>query len=643
MRFTDTKAIELLSPARNLECGIAAIDHGADAVYIGAQRYGARAAAGNSVGDIATLCRYAHQFGARVYVTVNTILYDDELEAVCRLVWELYEAGVDALIVQDTALLEMDLPPIALHASTQMDNRSARKVAWLHALGFRQAVLARELSIGEIAEIHCAVPEMALEAFCHGALCVSYSGCCYASQYCFSRSANRGECAQFCRLPFSLIDGAGRTLVRDRHLLSLRDMNRGQWLEQMMDAGVSSFKIEGRLKDVAYVKNVTAWYRRCLDDILCRRPEFVRSSIGRENLRFTPDPERSFSRGFTEYFLHGRQQAMSQPETPKSRGPLVGVVKEVRGDVIIVSGTASFHNGDGLCFLNEEGRLQGFRVNRAEGNHIHPARMPAVTRGVRLWRSRDQEWEQLMAGTTAQRRIRVEWTLEEADGGFCLAVTREDGASVMRYFEALHQAARSDQSQVIGEVLGRLGDTIYESAGVGIHFTEPWFVPRSQLAEWRRQLIDALSAEPVRRPCMQGALSAVPVRQTAILPGPSAADDPSGFIPAHLSYRFNVSNCLARRFYEQQGAERIDPAMELDGEAFLHEDARVMTCRFCLKYERGWCPRHQAPGVVPPEPYFLVAPDGRRYRLSFDCRNCEMTVLAPDASPCSGSPNSWRG
>ena len=310
-------SIELLSPARNLECGIAAIDHGADAVYIGAPRFGARAAACNTVDDIARLCQYAHPFGVRIYATLNTILYDSELDEAEQLVWELYRAGVDALIVQDMALHEMHLPPIALHASTQMDNRTPEQVAWLASLGYEQVVLARELSTSEIRRIHEAVPTVQLEAFVHGALCVSLSGRCYASQSCFGRSANRGECAQFCRLPFTLEDGEGHVLSAGKHLLSLRDMNRSQHLEEMMDAGVSSFKIEGRLKDVSYVKNITAYYRRQIDAILRRRTEYVRSSRGTNRFSFTPDPERSFSRGFTDYFLHGRTPHMSSPDTAR--------------------------------------------------------------------------------------------------------------------------------------------------------------------------------------------------------------------------------------------------------------------------------------------------------------------------------------
>lgn len=644
MTFTERTPIELLAPARNLECGIAAIDHGADAVYIGAARFGARAAAGNPVRDIAELCRYAHRFGAKVYVTVNTILYDAELRDTEEMIWELHGAGADALIVQDAALLEMNLPPIALHASTQMDNRSAAKLRWLHSLGFCQAVVARELSLQEIARLHQAAPQIALEAFCHGALCVSYSGCCYASQYCFERSANRGECAQFCRLPFTLSDGQGRTLVRERHLLSLRDMNRGRFLEQMMDAGVRSFKIEGRLKDVAYVKNVTAWYRLLLEDILRRRTEFRRSSYGREDFTFRPDPDRTFSRGFTDYFLTGRQPGMSQPDSPKSRGPMVGVVREVRRDVIIVAGTASFNNGDGLCYLDGDGRLQGFRVNRAEGNHIRPARMPLLARGTKLWRSSDHEWNQLMEGRTSSRRIPVVFTIDEEPQGYRLSILRQDGASATHHFPCHHQPALTDQTQVLCDVLGRLGGTVYVLDDVAINLSQPRFIPRSLLAEWRRLLVEELDAQPILQPRAEHEANAQPIQKPRLeqeldaqsiqlpcaLQAADAAEISQSFIPEHLTYAANVANRLARQFYQAQGASRIDPAMELDRQSFLREDGRLMTCRFCLKYERGWCPRQHPQSPVPPEPYYLQLSDGRRFRLSFDCRRCEMSVLAPE-------------
>ena len=576
---------ELLSPARNLECGIAAVDHGADAVYIGAPRFGARAAAGNSVEDIHKLCDYAHQFGVKIYATLNTLLRPEELEQARLIAWDLYHAGVDAFITHDEALLRLALPPVPLHASTQMDNRTKEDVARLKKLGFNQVVLARELSLEQIKEIHETVPDVTLEAFVHGALCVSYSGRCYASEYCFNRSANRGECAQFCRLPFSLEDAEGRTLIKDKYLLSLKDMNRISHLEEMLDAGVRSFKIEGRLKDIAYVKNVTAAYRQALDDILKRRPELARSSYGTSTYTFHPDLSRSFSRGYTDYFLFGRTNDLASPDTPKSRGREVGHVKEVRRDCIIVSSTETFSNGDGLCFLDEEGKLQGFRVNRAEGNHLYPAdplqSSPYRARpkkGDLLWRSFDKGWEDMMSGKTAERRISARFLLEETEQGFRLTFTAEDGTNRSEEFVQEHQLARTDQTGSIKEVLSKLGETPYQCKEVSVNFSQPWFIPRSALAEWRRKVIEK-------------------EEQT------NAKED---FKPQSLKPDFQPSTI----------------------------PNQLMTCRFCLRHAWGQCKKEKTPH--PPlggeiirwqDPLYLVLGDGRRFRLEFDCKRCEMLVL----------------
>lgn len=384
--------LELLAPAKNLACGMAAVDHGADAVYIGAQRFGARAAAGNSVDDIRQLCDYAHPYGVKVYVTVNTIIYDEELEATEQLIRQLDEIGVDAILVQDMSVLRMAIPPLPLHASTQTDNRTAEKVRWLQQLGFKRVVLARELSVSEIAAIHQEVPDMPLEVFVHGALCVSYSGLCYASQYCFGRSANRGACAQFCRMKFDLLDADGKEIEHQRHLLSLKDMNQSDHLEELIEAGATSFKIEGRLKEVSYVKNVVAAYSQRLDAIIARNPDrYCRASKGHCTYSFVPNLNKTFNRGFTTYFLHGRQKDISSPDTPKAIGEYVGYVKEIRRDSFNVAGTASFANGDGLCFINGERELEGFRVNRAEGNRLYPHEMPRhLHAGMALYRNNDQ-------------------------------------------------------------------------------------------------------------------------------------------------------------------------------------------------------------------------------------------------------------
>ena len=627
-------SIELLSPARNLECGISAIDHGADAVYIGASRFGARAAACNPVDDIASLVIYAHQFGAKVYATVNTILYEDETEEARLLAWQLYHAGVDALIVQDMAFFAMDMPPIPLHASTQMDNRTVEKAELLSSMGFKQIVLARELSLEAISAIHKAVPDVRLEAFVHGALCVSYSGQCYASQHCFGRSANRGQCAQFCRLPFSLTGADGQALIRDRYLLSLRDMNRAAELEAMIDAGVRCFKIEGRLKDISYVKNVTASYRQALDAILARRTEYHRASFGTSAYNFRPNLERSFSRGSTDYFLHGRTTDLASPLTPKSRGMEVGSVKELRGGCIIVASAERFNNGDGLCYFDRDGQLQGFRVNRAEGNHLYPSSMPTGRQSLRkgdfLWRSFDQEWERLMSGKTAERRIAARFAMEEKADGFSLTFTADDGISLTQAFPAEHQLARTDQSGSIREVLSKLGDTPYVCQDVVTYFSQPWFIPRSLLSDWRRTIIASATAsrqsfrqasEQKKSVCQQEDASCRP----SMLTDKRTIDLA---FPKH-DFHLNVSNGIARRVYESIGVEVQEQAVEASPRKA--DDGRplvLMTCRFCILHAWGWCKKNAKRPDAPKGPLFLVSNDGRRFPLEFDCKRCEMKVLA---------------
>ena len=417
------RKIELLAPAKNLECGIEAINHGADAVYIGAPKFGARAAAVNSLEDIEALVKHAHLYNARIYVTVNTILKEEELQETEEMIHALYRIGVDALIVQDMGITQLNLPPIPLHASTQMDNRTPEKVKFLKEAGFRQVVLARELSLREIKKIHDTCPEVPLEVFVHGALCVSYSGQCYVSQACFGRSANRGECAQFCRLPFSLVDSDGKVMVKDKHLLSLKDLNQSDELEQLLDAGASSFKIEGRLKDVSYVKNVTAAYRQKLDAIFAHRQEYVRASSGTCRFDFRPQLDKSFSRGFTHYFLHGRDKEIFSFDTPKSLGEEMGTMKEARGNYLTVAGLKSFNNGDGVCYIDEQGRLQGFRINRVDGNKLYPQEMPQIKPRTRLYRNFDQEFERILSRKSAERKLSVSILLADNNFGFPLTLT----------------------------------------------------------------------------------------------------------------------------------------------------------------------------------------------------------------------------
>ncbi|MBQ9677875.1 MAG: U32 family peptidase [Prevotella sp.] len=605
--------LELLAPAKDLACGMAAVDHGADAVYIGAQRFGARAAAGNSVEDIRQLCDYAHPYGVKVYVTVNTILYDDELEATEQLIRQLDEVGVDAILVQDMGILRMDLPPIALHASTQTDNRTVEKVRWLKELGFQRVVLARELSASEIAEIHHAVPDMPLEVFVHGALCVSYSGLCYASQYCFGRSANRGACAQFCRMRFDLLDADGQELEHQRHLLSLKDLNQSDHLEELIKAGATSFKIEGRLKDVSYVKNVVAAYSQRLDAFIQKHPyDYCRASKGHCTYTFSPNLNKTFNRGFTNYFLHGRIPDIFSPDTPKAMGEYVGYVKEVRRDSFNVAGTASFANGDGLCYINQERELEGFRVNRAEGNRLYPQQMPRSLRaGMALYRNNDQEFERILSHKSSERKIPLVMRLKATVDGFALSA---DGIEVSISCE--HQQAEKPQRENIVRQLSRLGGTPYECSRVELPEGFNYFIPSSLLAELRRKLVEGTASEG-RRYGLRGSK----VRPSRV-EGTAFEGRRYG-----LPYLYNISNRLARDFYEEQGLSDIEPAFEISRP---RKEILLMQCRHCLRYSLGCCVKHGGSRPQWHEPLSLRLGDGRRFRLEFDCKNCQMNVYAAD-------------
>ena len=616
------RKIELLAPAKNLECGIEAVNHGADAVYIGAPKFGARAAAVNSLEDIAALVAYAHLYNVRIYVTVNTILKEEELAETEKMIWELYRIGVDALIVQDMGITRLNLPPIPLHGSTQMDNRTPEKVRFLADAGFRQVVLARELSLQEIRRIHEACPETPLEVFVHGALCVSYSGQCYVSQACFGRSANRGECAQFCRLPFSLVDADGKTIVRDKHLLSLKDLNQSEVLEDLLDAGASSLKIEGRLKDVSYVKNVTAAYRSKLDAIFARRKEYVRASSGTCRFDFTPQLDKSFSRGFTHYFLQGRDREISSFDTPKSLGEEMGTMKEQRGNYLTVAGVKPFHNGDGVCFLDEQGRLQGFRINRVDGNKLYPAGdVPRIKPRTRLFRNFDQEFERILARKSAERKIGVGWELADTSSGFALTVADEDGNRITLSFPYPKELARTPQPENLRTQLGKLGNTPFEvmplggtnspsattAPAIAINLSQNWFIPASVIADWRRQAIDKLTA--ARR---------ITYRRELHVWKPTRHRFPA----TSLTYLGNVMNTAARSFYQAHGVASVEPAYEKQAVP----EAVLMFCKHCLRYSMGWCPTHQKGHSPYREPYYLVGTDGKRFRLTFDCKNCQMKV-----------------
>ena len=603
------RAIELLAPAKNLECGIEAVNHGADAVYIGAPRFGARAAAGNSLEDIAELVKYAHLYRVRIYVTVNTILRDEELKETEAMIWDLYRVGVDALIVQDMGITRLNLPPIPLHASTQMDNRTPEKVRFLAQAGFRQVVLARELTLDEIKKIHEACPDTPLEVFVHGALCVSYSGQCYVSQACYGRSANRGECAQFCRLAFDMVDAEGKVIAKNKHLLSLKDMNQSNNLEALLDAGATSLKIEGRLKDVSYVKNVTAYYRQRLDAIFKHRKEYRRASSGQVALSFTPQLDKSFSRGFTDYFVRGRNAEIFSFNTPKSLGEEMGTVKEIRGNYLTVAGVKPFSNGDGLCYLDEQGRLQGFRVNRVENNKLYPQEMPRIRPKTRLYRNFDQEFERVMQKKSAERKIRIAMELAENEFGFTLSVADEDDVRISLAFPRQKEPARSPQEENLKKQLGKLGNTPFDAERIDINLSDNWFIPSSEVAEMRRQAIDKL----LEARTMNYPYERVLMKETA-----------HAFPAKELTYLGNVMNREAFSFYRTHGVGRIAPAFEKEAP----QQAVLMFCKHCLRYSMGWCPVHHKVRSTFNEPYYLVSGDSRKFQLQFDCKNCQMKVLA---------------
>ncbi len=605
MRSEGCRPIELLAPARDLLCGKEAILHGADAVYIGAPRFGARSAAGNSVEDIAELCAFAHLYGARIYVALNTILREEELPEAERLIHQLYAAGVDALIVQDMGITQLDLPPIPLHASTQMDNRTPEKVRFLEEAGFTQVVLARELTLEQIRGIaeQTSVP---LEVFVHGALCVSYSGQCYLSAALNGRSANRGECAQLCRLPYRMIDAEGREIASKKHLLSLKDMNRSDQLEALLDAGVSSLKIEGRLKEVSYVKNVTAYYRQRLDAIFARRTEYRRSSYGRSHFDFEPALEKSFNRGFTPFFLYGRRADITSFDTPKSLGEPIGTVKELKGNSFTIAGVKTLHNGDGLTFFNEKGELEGFRVNRVENNRVFTLDRPVIRPKMALYRNVDQMFESVLAKPSAVRKLAVEMTFSDNPFGFTLSLSEESGAriSIVRPFQK--ELARTDQSANIRTQLAKLGNTPFEASAVEVQLSEPWFVPSSLLAEMRREGVERL-------------LAAKRIRYRR---------EEQRFTPTHaqfpekrLTYLGNVANSRAEAFYRVHGVEQVEPAFEQRP----RKEVPLMFTKHCLRYSMGWCPRHQKGKSPFKEPYFLQYKE-TTLRLRFDCANCQMLI-----------------
>jgi putative protease len=615
--------IELLAPARDLECGLAAIDCGADAVYVGPPRFGAREAAGNNLADIARLVEHAHRYWARVYATVNTLLRDEEIPHAVRLIHELHAIGVDALVIADAGLLECDLPPLPLIASTQMHNHTPERVAFLEKVGFQRAILARELTLEEIRAIRQATERIELECFIHGALCVGYSGQCYLSYALGGRSGNRGQCAQPCRKRYTLVDARGRVLEEGRHLLSVRDLNLTGDLGALIDAGVSSFKIEGRLKDRAYVANVVSWYRRQLDERL-RERGLRRASSGTSAVDFTPDPAKTFNRGYTTYFLHGRSERIGSPETPKMAGTPLGRVAAVGIRGVTIDTRIPLHPGDGICFFDRRGELRGAAVSAVDGRTIvldgvdGVDGVDGIEEGMLVYRNRDQEFLKRIRKSRMERRIAVALNLR---ANLVIEAEDEDGNRAELAIEGAGEAAEKPERALatLRKQLQKMGGTDFVCSQVAVEIEPAPFVAVRTLNALRRGVLEKLAAVRARnRPVAKGGA----IRNDA--PFPEKA----------LSYRGNVLNRRAEAFYRRHGVERIEPAAEsglnLRGRA-------VMTTRYCLKHQLGLCPPKGA-AAPPPEPLVLVDEEGRRLEPRFDCARCEMDVYLSDEDIGAGNP-----
>ncbi|HSI23623.1 MAG TPA: U32 family peptidase [Methylophilaceae bacterium] len=619
---TNPRHLELLAPARNADIGIEAVNHGADAVYIGGPAFGARAKAENSVADIARLAAHAHRYHARVFVAFNTIFHDNELETARDFAWQFYEAGADALIVQDMGLLEMDLPPIQLHASTQTDIRTVEKAVFLDQVGFSQIVLAREMDLATIRKVANAT-SCHLEYFVHGALCVAFSGQCYISHAHSGRSANRGECAQECRLPYTLEDTQGRILAKDKHLLSMKDNDQSANLRALIEAGVSSFKIEGRYKDMAYVKNATAHYRQLLDELLDEMPQYARSSSGLCTYSFTPQPDKTFNRSTTEYFIHGRGEDVGAFDTPKFAGEEIGKVTRVGQDHFEVDTTLELHNGDGVCFFDVHKELVGLRINTVQGTRLYPNEMPAdLRRNTTVYRNRDHVFMRQLEKPSAERRIPVALTLKETNDGFALRVTDADGfiGEAQCIADKLPAQNIEKAEAALRENLGKLGGTDFSVKEIALDIGQPWFVPASIVNALRRDAILHLQqARAAGYRCLQ---PATPVDPPAIYP-----DDT-------LSYLANIYNRKARAFYEKHGVQAIASAYEANEEL---GEVPVMITKHCLRYSFAMCPKEAkgvigVQGTITAEPMTLV--NGKdRITLKFDCKRCEMHVMGKIRKP----------
>lgn len=609
--------IELLAPAKDSECGRAAIDCGADALYIGAPRFGARENAGNTLEDIAALIEYAHRYWVRVYATVNTLLHDHEIPQALDLIDQLRAADIDGLIIQDTGLLECALPPLPVIASTQMHNNTPEKIAFLEQVGFQRAILARELTLEEIGAVRRAAPNIELECFVHGALCVGYSGQCYLSYAIGGRSGNRGQCAQPCRKTYSLVDGKGRTWARNRHLLSLRDLNLSAHLGELLEAGVTAFKIEGRLKDRAYVANVVAYYRNALDTLFSGTPgKWKKSSSGVSRCGFDPNPEKTFNRGYTTYFLHGRDNPMTSHETPKMMGEFIGKVKSLRGGKVMVDRHAALHPGDGVCFLDSESQLRGSFVNAAGEDFVQLDRTEGLFAGAELFRNHDHVFLQQAGRNTAERKISVAFALRECEQGLFLRAEDEDGNAAECVLPGPFEPAQKSGQALdnIHKQLAKTGGSIFACASVKVELSRAPFIPVAALNGLRRDALDRLTVlRTEHRP-----------RRTAKL---SPNDIP--YPEKHLTFRGNVLNRLAEQFYRRHGVETIEPGAESGVDL---RGYRVMTTRYCLRHALGFCLKNAAKDGPAP-PLYLIDDTGTRLELEFDCANCQMHLYFGTKKP----------
>ncbi len=599
--------IELLAPAKDVPTARAAIQCGTDAVYIGAERFSAREAAGNTFQAIRQAADFAHQYYAKVYVALNTLLYDNELTLAEKMIQRFYEIGIDGLIIQDVSLLELDLPPLPLIASTQMHNNTVEKVKFWQDVGFSRVILARELSLEQIKQIKSQT-SIELECFIHGALCVSASGQCYMSYALGGRSGNRGQCAQPCRRLYSLKDKLGKTIVKDRYLLSLKDLNLADHIEDLIDAGVGSFKIEGRLKDIPYVANTVSFYRQRLDSILAKK-NLHRSSSGSVKLNFQPNLEKTFNRGFTDYGLTGRASSISSVDTPKSIGEFMGVVTDVAKSFFVLDGDKELHNADGICFFDRQQNLCGTVINRAEGRRIYPQKMQGIRVKQKIYRNYDYEFNRKLSGRVAQRKIRLSMLLQESPRCLVLTGTDEDGnqASLEIAGEKKSALKKEAAQQVIFTHLTKLGNTIFECSDLRVEMQDVYFLPVSQLNAARRELIQQLlQVRQANRSHASKAISKNSVR----------------YPEKHLTYMGNVLNAKARAFYLRHGAQSIEPAAEsgLDMSGRL-----VMTTKYCLRRELKMCSGLKPKSTA--EPLILQDEVGREYELRFRCGPCGMEIL----------------